>query len=75
MKKSKDYTLVALAIPLFFALLGSGAFSCNKEKQQKRIIKEVHDHGFTSVEYVQGKDTFGLDYVTPEEYRSEFFFP
>lgn len=35
MKKSKNYLINALFIPLFFALLASGAFSCKDEKTVK----------------------------------------
>ena len=73
MKKTRNYTLLALAIPICIVTLFNPPFACKSDvKQTKRvsIIKSTtDDRGLTSVVYTDGKDTFALDYLTPDELR------
>lgn len=61
------YLLFFIAIPVF------SFTSCSVENEGKEIIKQNTDErGLTSVIFKEGKDTFGFDYLTRQEYDSIF---
>jgi hypothetical protein len=66
--RDESFLIFALGTLLvFFTLVFS---SCSKVPNQPKIIKQITDNrGFTSVIFVEGKDTLAYDYLTPKEYK------
>lgn len=59
-----------LILITFLALLKIGI---SPSKTPRKILKQVTDNrGLTSVVFVEGKDTLGLDYLTRAEYSKLF---
>lgn len=66
MKKTKDYTLLALAIPFFIAV----SFNLGLQQEVKVLRSATDERGLTSVEYTKGGDTLALDYLTKTQLDS-----
>ena len=67
---------VILILGIGFITYGIFTNKVPKRNDSPKVIKSViDDRGLTSVEYVKGKDTLALDYLTPIEYIKEFNCP
>ena len=71
-KQNKDYSLLLIGIVFLIAAL----CSCKSKNNQPVILEKYTDErGLISVIFTKGKDTFGLDYLTYQEYDSLFDTP